>query len=455
MNQTQLRAVALGTTIALTGGLYLFMSWQRSQREAKERREAQDARLFDFEPSAVLALELSTPDGAFVLERDGETWTVVEPRRLPADRETVPSMVRFLSELRRIASVEERRGSEVAPPAALTLFELDPPRYTVSLVTVNGKKTLEVGKKNDFDGNVYASVAGEDAVFTVDGGVHFHLDKDLRDLRDKRVVPVEPAAIRAFEGRGRRDDGTPWRLRAVRKGAGFVTEPETGASEPLEATAVDTLLRRITGAQVLLLSTQRSDDAAIGELAPELAEPDAEWTIEGEGTRVTLRLRELEDPKRYLVSSSALGVGELSSPALHRRLIPEPNDLVDRRLFPWPRDAYRALTLRRGDGAVRLLEGEDGWSVVGEGTAAQQRIRALLYNLSRLRRGPQAPPEGLDFAEALTIEAESGEKRKSYELLVRPEGPSWGREGPDDVFAFDGGDLGTLSARPSDYVDSP
>lgn len=455
MSQTRLRVLALALTGALTGGLYIFMNWQGELRDREGRAAAATARVFPFDPAAVIRLKLQNPAGAFVLERGEDGWRLVEPRALPADAETIPGMVRFLTGLRRIATVGEPREDATSPPTDHSLFELDPPRFEVTLETLTGRRTIRVGKKNAFDGNAYASVAGDDTVFTLDGGVHFQLDRDLRDLRDKRLVPLEPAQIVAFEGSGRQPNGTPWRLRAVRETAGFRTAPEAGEGELLDPRAVEEFLRRVCTAQVLLLLAESDAPEAIADVAPELAEPGAVWRFEGDGRGVLLRLRELADPKRYLVSSSALGIGELSSPVVHRRLLPEPTDLRDRRLFPWPRDAFDAVTLRRGAASVRLLNTDEGWTAVNEGRAETTRITALLYNLSRLRRVDREAPEGLDFGPALVVEARSGENRKEYELLTAETGPSWARTPGSTPFAFDGAEPGTLSALPSDYVESP
>ncbi|MEO0814920.1 MAG: hypothetical protein AAFY60_18815, partial [Myxococcota bacterium] len=160
-------------------------------------------------------------------------------------------------------------------------------------------------------------------------------------------------------------------------------------------------------------------------------------------------------------------IGEIVSPAVHRRLLTAPLDLEDRRLFPLDRGDFERVELQQGTSKVVLQRSDSGWTANGE-PADEQRISALIYNLSRLKRegprpsgSPQAPvsPAAKAWKDAFRLSVDSGEKRIKFELLPEPEGASWGRAwggaGPKKTrtppFVFDGSALGTISAQPSDY----
>ncbi|MEM6732042.1 MAG: DUF4340 domain-containing protein, partial [Myxococcota bacterium] len=425
MSLQRQRAIGLGLALVAAGVLFALIVRQDTEQRRVESVEQAEARVFTSKPSAVIAVKLQNGEQIFEIERSDGEWRIQSPRELPADSEVVGGMVRFVAALERLKDVGEEREGEVIPPDDLALFELSPPRFQIELVTVEGRTVLDVGKKNNFDGNAYAKLASAPGVFVVDGGVHFHLDKTELDLRDKRLVPLSASAITRFESSG--SVATPWRFEALRVGEDFETVPDTEAPQLLSSAATKELLRRVTTTGATLILSESLDPEALAKLG--LAAPDARWRFSGGGQSVEVAIRETENPTRYLAASSALGIVELVSPVLHRRLTQNPEALLDRRLFPVGQEQVRRVEIRSDEERVVMEPADGEWSVNGEPGGDGTRIGALLYNLLRLERAgtPRGPPPD-PWPPGVTVVVHGGGKTHEYELILSASGISWGRK---------------------------
>jgi hypothetical protein len=85
----------------------------------------------------------------------------------------------------------------------LQMYGFAPPRYHLTLVGNDAAgqlrtETLLVGKKNSFDGSVYAKRGENGAVVRISNTVVTHLDQDLFKLREKRPAVFTGAQVQKF-----------------------------------------------------------------------------------------------------------------------------------------------------------------------------------------------------------------------------------------------------------------
>jgi hypothetical protein len=149
-----------------------------------ELLQLRDRRVLSFQPAEVRGLSLQRAQKSIELARDPGGWKLKKPLQVMADKNSIDSMLRKLSDARISAYVDEQ-------PADLSPYGLLRP--TLSLVLTLGpeasQKSLHIGARKD-DGR-YARDASRDPVFVIPADLYETLDQDAFDLRDKSVLSFE------------------------------------------------------------------------------------------------------------------------------------------------------------------------------------------------------------------------------------------------------------------------
>ena len=168
------------------------------------------APVWSVDAELITAMRIERADGVVRLEREGETWWMVEPTRSRAD----PDRVRALLQL-----TEVERGVPVPNPADPEEYGLgDPPRvrWTVSLQG-DVERTLDIGVAAPVGYRTYARGA-DGTIVAIAGDAERLFGEPIEVFRDHRMFDADPALVRAVtlwspEGRLRLEGaGTEWRL---------------------------------------------------------------------------------------------------------------------------------------------------------------------------------------------------------------------------------------------------
>ncbi len=257
--------------------------WFYEIRGAEERSRAEEAshRVFpEVESQDVSAFSLRTPEGDTVrLERREGGWEMTEPVRFEADALAADAIASAVAELS-----SEAVFREPEPPAAYGLTG----EATVRATAGGRELVLRVGDKTPVGGNTYVAGEADAPVYAVPTFRLNALAKSVTDLRDKRIVAFERAALRdvrvSWPGGGvhlvRGGEDEPWRL----------VEPLEGAAD--EET-VDALLSTLE-----FLRAEGFVDGPPDEAAAGLADP---------ALRVELRTAPEAEPVRVVVGSTTDG----------------------------------------------------------------------------------------------------------------------------------------------------
>ncbi len=221
--------------------------------------EWRDRRLFHGLPIDVRRFDIQRRDGVLQLARqESGAWIIEKPVIARAASGAVQAWLDRLFEIR----IEDFVADSIA---AASLYGLDDPdaQVTVFLAPRNLETSVRLGRAVDNrPGSMYASIAGRDHVIAVPGALQGLASIPVEDLRDRRLVPVDPRRIRFF----RVDDDERFvKLQAAEDGTWEVLEPKRyPANNEATVTRIDTL----AGARIeAFISPGDADMAKLG-LAP-------------------------------------------------------------------------------------------------------------------------------------------------------------------------------------------
>jgi hypothetical protein len=114
-----------------------------------------------------------------------DRWRITSPKPFNADADSISSVLSTLSSIDADRLVEEQAGD-------LKQFGLVEPTLEVSATMTDGKtQKLVIGDDTPTGSAAFAALAGNSRVFTVAGYTKTSLDKGVKDLRDKRLLPVD------------------------------------------------------------------------------------------------------------------------------------------------------------------------------------------------------------------------------------------------------------------------
>jgi hypothetical protein len=185
MKIRQLIAAAI-VLAALTATLYWSNRHQPIEDAAKAAANA-PVKILAFQKDDISKVEIKRKAGEVIdLSRTGpEKWKITTPQSLIGDSDTISTILYALSPLETDRVIEEKAGD-------LKTYGLAEPAVEVSATGKDGKaKQLLVGDDVPTGGSSYAMLAGDPRVFLISSSAKTNFDKGLKDLRDKRLLPVD------------------------------------------------------------------------------------------------------------------------------------------------------------------------------------------------------------------------------------------------------------------------
>jgi hypothetical protein len=240
-----------------------------------------------------IAIKQKQSDPVTLQKADAYKWQITDPKPYRADQETVASMLSTLSGLNADRVVEDKASDRKQ-------YGLDP--ATIELdITGKGTRQLLLGDDTPTGGDVYAALAGDPRVFTISSYSKTSLAKSLNDLRDKSLLTVSPDKVSRVELLRKGQEIEFDRI----KDGWQILKP---ASSPADSSAVNNLVRSLTGATMQLTASGTSDPAL--EFAR--ATPVATAKLIGNTGVQTLEVRKDKDDY-YAKSSIVDGVFKVDS----------------------------------------------------------------------------------------------------------------------------------------------
>jgi hypothetical protein len=129
-----------------------------------------------------------------VLARSGASaWKITSPKPLVADQQTVSTILYDLSPLDGATLIDDKASD-------LKQFGLAEPAAQLIATEKDGKtQTVLLGDETPTGDSAYVILAGDSKVYSVSKNTKANLNKDLKDLRDKRLMPVDFDKISSVE----------------------------------------------------------------------------------------------------------------------------------------------------------------------------------------------------------------------------------------------------------------
>ena len=158
--------------------------------EGRNEAEEREKRLFaDVEAEQIDWIALVTSDDVSVrAERQGEDgWQIVRPLAFPGDAFTLDALAAALAQLSSEAIYES--------PQLLEVYGLDDVTREVRFGVGDTDHALRTGSDTPIGSNAYATVVGETPVYTIPRFRATAFRKSFDDLRDKRILSFDQAAV--------------------------------------------------------------------------------------------------------------------------------------------------------------------------------------------------------------------------------------------------------------------
>ncbi len=411
--RTAVTTLALLAAVAAAVGIAFF--GVEKPRRSEEARQESEEKVVVLDPARAAGIAVDAKGGTVKLARTaGQPWRVVAPFEAPADAVAVQSLLDAVAGLKRLSRVAD-------PGTPLAAYGLEPPRARVTVsLEGGGEESVALGTDNPFDASLYVR-AGSGGVDRVSGAARWSLEKDLFDLRDKRLLPIEEGAVTRLELRGK----VPYVL--AREGGGWrLVSPQADLAD-------EAAVGRILGALRDLRATRFADapgpDRDFGLDRPR-------WTVKvtdpsGERVLVVGVPPKKEPGVLYARVAGTLAVAAIPEGALS----PVDADVLslrDKSAVAFDPEQAAAVKVEAGSASIEVQKrpasdgGLPAWSLTAPraAPALSWKVSGLLSGLTSLRAtrfadetGAKAAAYGLDHpARVVTVLGAGGEALGKLEV---------------------------------------
>ncbi len=341
--------VAAFVFFILAGILYWSEHHKPGEDGAKASADAAPS-ILKLDSAAITRLDLkkSGTQPIDLTKTDSGKWKITAPQQFGADQSVVSEMLSTLSSLNSERLVEDKTAN-------LKQYGLDEPTLQVDIAEKDNRtQKLLIGVDTPTGSASYAMLAGDPRVFTVGSYAKTSVNKSLNDLRDKRLLAVDPDKISRVEIH-RKNQDIEFRRN---KDEWQILKPK-----PMRADSdqVSELLRKLTDAKMDLSSSDTKEAASAFAHSTPLA--TARLTDQS-GTQ-ELQVRRSQTDKSnsvyYAMSSAVEGAYKINSD-LGQALDKSLDDFRDKKLFDFGFAEPNKVELHVNSKVYFLVRsGEDWW----------------------------------------------------------------------------------------------
>ena len=394
MKQTTKTLASSGVFLLVAVALAFAAAWVGRDEEKKTEQKEKTAKLFELDKAKVREVRLSKAGAlvaAFKRDAAAAPWKITEPVQTEADDAAVAAIVDKLE------SIKQKSELEGLDLKTVGLADEAKARLSISITEEGGKpQTLLVGEDNPFDQSVYVKKPGDAVVRVVAGTEKAPFEKELFDLRDKRVAHLDEAAeIRKVEVTPEVVAARPAKgAKAPAAAAGalaYALERDGGswkllspAPGPADGATVDKLVAAVKGLRATRVAEEKADEAALrsyGLAAPKFtvtltaAPPGGKETFQrklaiGQAPRGSEKTGAVT-AKTYAKRDDSPAVFEVDAQVL-KDLGKELFDLQDKVVAKFDREAVRRIDYAFGDGKPTISVSRKKDAPPDGGTADEQ-----------------------------------------------------------------------------------
>jgi len=360
----------------------------------------------------ITSFTLKPQDGKSItcVRQEGKAWQITEPLKLEADPSAVEG---FLSSLTG-ATVDEVVDEH---PASLKDFGLAPPQETIEIATnaTPSSLTLLLGSSTPTNQGLYAQVAGHERVIMLASYLKDSLEKNVFDLRDKRVVTLTSDQIDRLSVASKQGSYT---LVKNPEGVWDLVLPPPVRADHFR---VEGLVDELGSASMQSIAEESKKN--LGQYG--LSDPTLTLHLSGPGGDQTLVVGKKQGDKYYAMNTAVDSVFTLGSDFL-TQFQKNPADLRSKDLFTFPTFEAAKITVDAPNGRQVFEQNKDKWaqsdpvSKVESGAKVESLLDAL-RNLSA-QSFPQKNPTDLAAygltKPAYTFQVQYGKEDKTQTVQI-------------------------------------
>ena len=284
---------------ALAGGVY----WSNKAKEVADKAPPKDAapKVLTIPEADFKSIRLQKigRDATVVQKSDTGKWQITDPKPLPADQDSVNSLISTLSSLNSDRLIEDK-ASDLQP------YGLSTPAIEVIITKKDGKtEDLLVGDDTPTGGNTFVKLRNDPRVFSASSSVKSSVDKTPKDLRDKRLLTFDSDKLTRVDLQAK---GQP-----VEFGKNNQNEWQILQPKPLRAdgSQVEDLVRKLKDAK--MDTTVSDEDAKKAASAFASGTKVAVANVSDSAGAQTLEVRKDKDKNYYARSSAVEGIFKVTS----------------------------------------------------------------------------------------------------------------------------------------------
>ena len=393
--------IAILVLAALSGVLYWSNHHKPKDDENSKASIDTSPKILSLNQPDITGLEIDRKDQpALALSRNSSgNWQITAPKPMPADEDSVSSILLTLSSLSSERLVDEKASN-------LAEYGLTNPALQVG-VTLKDKKTqkLLIGDQTPAGNAYYAMLAGDPRLFTLAGYNKTSVDKSANDLRDKRLLTADFDKVSQIELLNPSPDKKQDITFAREKDAWQILKPKPYRADSGQ---VDDLVRALREAKFETSTSATDEQDSKLVAAFKSAKPLATAKIIGASGTQELEIH--KDKDSYLGKSSVVE-GVYKVPAtLATSLNKTLDDFRNKKLFDFGYQDPNKIELRDGAKSYFLTRsGTDWWGPDGKKLDANS-VEAVIGGLRDLS-ATKFPDSGFDNPEIqITVTSEDGKR---------------------------------------------
>lgn len=391
--------------LALAGTLY----WSEHRKPGGEPTKASAdtaPAILKLDQAAIRKVEIRKKDTEpIVLAKNSSgNWQIEQPKAYNADQSTVSALLSSLSSLNSERVVEDKA-------ADLKPYGLDQPGVELDVTEKDNKsQELLIGDDTPAGGDVYAKLAGDPRIFTMASYNKTSLEKDVNDLRDKRLLTMSPDKIS--------------RLELVRKSQTIEfgrdkDEWQILKPQPLRADTVQVgeLVQKLTDARMDLSSSDKDAKEAASAFAH--GAPIATAKVTDQSGTQQLQVR--KDKDTYYAESSVIAGAYKVDSSLGSALDKGLEDFRNKKLFDFGYSDPSKIEMHNGAKSYYLMKGGSDWWSNGKKMDADG-VDTLVSDLRDLSATKFVDSRFISPTIELTVTSDDGKRIEKVSIAKSSDG---------------------------------
>jgi hypothetical protein len=415
--------------LAVLGGAIWYSNKQQAASAAKTPATTEN-KILSIPEDQIQDIRIQHANGDTVeLSRASGKWRLAQPKDLAADPDASSSLVSAVTSVTADKTIEEKA-------ADLSGYGLNHPALDVIIGRKDGKTNeLQIGDDTPNNNGSYAKLANDPHVYTVLSFVKTGLDKNLNDLRDKRLLTFDSDKLTRVE--------LTAKGQAMEFGKNGQNEWEILKPRPLRAdsSAVDTLVSKLKDAK--MDASISADDAKKAAAGFASGTKVATAAVSDSGGTQSIEVRKDKDKNYYAKSTGVEGVYKIPSDvgdALDKGL----DDFRNKKLFDFGFSDPGKLEV---NGAVYAKSG-DKW-MSGSKTMDNTSVQNLIDKLRDLSAVKFAEKGGGETVFEATVTSNSGKRVEKATVSKQGDQYFAKRENEPSIYVLDAKAVDDLKAAAS------